>query len=198
MADEAQPQDVKKVSQKQMAIRCGVLLPIVIVISVVIAACSGGEPIDTRTPDSTPVSTPETVVEEEEPEVAVEEEPLVATSTEQTDVEEVTIPEVLPHMIEINTLHYASIGVSLAKGEVLNVRMNIRPSGPTPSESLIFQLLDPRRRVVFDAGRIEGVYEFSSTAERSGVHLMNFIDDRGHCIIELHHDYEGDFWNYSQ
>lgn len=77
MADETQPQDVKKVSQKQMAIRCGVLLPIVIVISVVIAACAGGEPIDTSEsypeelayykpatiPDPTPVSYPVVVYE---------------------------------------------------------------------------------------------------------------------------------------
>ena len=63
MADEAQPQDAKKVSQKQMAIGCGVLLAIVIVISVVIATCLGGESTDTRAPDSTPVSYPTVVYE---------------------------------------------------------------------------------------------------------------------------------------
>lgn len=121
--------------------------------------------------------------------------PETQTLEPETKIE---VPETLPYVIEVNTFQYAFIGISLAKGEVLNVRMYISPwdGRGNPGEDFMLQILSQAHRIVFDAGRVEGIYEFSFTSERSGRYLMTFLDDQGHCIVELHHDYEGEFWEY--
>lgn len=51
MADEAQPQDVKKTNKKPpTAIGCGALLVLVIIIAITIGVCLGGESDDTSQP----------------------------------------------------------------------------------------------------------------------------------------------------
>ena len=159
-------------------------LLMLVLVTLPLVGCAALAP-DTSTPEPT-----------EEPELA--DEPEASTSMEQIDSESLSVPEILPYMMGIDTYQYAYIGIELAKGEVLNVRMYIEPweDRGDPGENFMFQILDQGHRIVFDAGRVEGVYEFSYIPERSGRYLMTFLDDRGHCFIKLYHDYEGEFWEY--
>ena len=136
----------------------------------------------------------EVVTGEDAYEIVTRNEGELLLSAEQPDLDEETVPTVpedLPIKQVINTYDTASLWVSLAKGEVFNVRMYISPYAAkgSPSDNFIFKVLDEWHKVVIDAGRIEGVYELTFTAEHSGKYLLCFYDDRGHCTIELHHDY---------
>jgi len=118
-------------------------------------------------------------------------EAITTISTEKEELVEETAPSTLPYTIDFSTRDYASIGLRLAKGETFSARLYL-------NSDLIFYVLAPSKHRIFDAGRIEGTFEFTLTSNKSGTYIMNFVDDRGHCFITMEHDYEGDFWDYSR
>lgn len=125
---------------------------------------------------------------------------------QQASEEQKDIPEVGEELLEngeeaivykyytdIPTYHIATLAVKLGKGERLGARLTIwkaHKDQPRIGQygALLFYISDPYHRRIIDAGRIEGVYEFSFTAEVSGDYKLNFIDREGHCVIRMEHN----------
>ena len=140
------------------------------------------------------------VEEEGEEEMVERGETMVVITTEEEELVELNAPDILPHSLVFDTLDYASIGFKLAKGEVFSARMHIWKYTAVEREKgdLIFWILDPNRHRIFDAGRIEGTYEFTLKSNRSGTYILTFDDEYGYRTVELNHDYDGDIWDYSR
>ena len=174
-------------TERVVTVRKILVVLVLPIMALLLVACSGvsQEDYDTLEAEYTALKDDHASLQAEYDALILETEPEPTTPT---------TPVVYTKQITFDTRHIADAMVKLGAGDKFEARMTIRSSG-NPG-ALVFYVRNSVGRVL-DAGRIEGVYEFSFIADRSDDYHLVFIDDEMKCIVAIEYNGPDNWWDAS-